>query len=327
MPRVLLTGFGPFGSHEINPSEVIVNSFPSLIPIKNPFGNGSSEVSIEKRILSVDENGSGWTANELDSREWDAILHLGLCGECTRPRIELRAQDKLDMRIPDNSGRQQQDMMLSGNGDLHTPLPVKKWGLEEWDVGSELSYNAGTYICNETYFRTLESLNSHQFAIPCLFLHLPSYDYLSKQDATKLVRQMLAHMLYKPSIRVAAGMFTSNKGILAMKRGPNEPKAGKWEFPGGTIEENETPEQTLLRELSEELAVDATIIRKAGVWSHNYPFMGVEIHGYIVESENLDHIQLKVHSEVKWISTEDDLNLDWLEADIPIVKALLKEFH
>ena len=49
MPRVLLTGFGPFGSHEINPTESIVNTFPSILPIKNPFGPGSCEVSIEKR--------------------------------------------------------------------------------------------------------------------------------------------------------------------------------------------------------------------------------------------------------------------------------------
>ena len=67
------------------------NNTISLIPIKNPFGRGSSEVLIEKRILSVDESGSRWTANELNKREWDAILHLGLCGECTSPRIELRS--------------------------------------------------------------------------------------------------------------------------------------------------------------------------------------------------------------------------------------------
>ena len=90
MPRVLLTGFGPFGEHEVNPTEAIVQLFPSLIPIKNPFGKGSSEVSIEKRVLTVDELGSQWTAHELASREWDAILHLGLCGQCTRPRIEVR---------------------------------------------------------------------------------------------------------------------------------------------------------------------------------------------------------------------------------------------
>ena len=44
MPRVLLTGFGPFGTHQQNPTETIVKSFPSLLPIKNPFGRGASEV-------------------------------------------------------------------------------------------------------------------------------------------------------------------------------------------------------------------------------------------------------------------------------------------
>ena len=57
MPRVLLTGFGPFGSHDVNPTQAIVEKFPSLLPIKNPFGRGSSEMSIEKLVLSVDEKG------------------------------------------------------------------------------------------------------------------------------------------------------------------------------------------------------------------------------------------------------------------------------
>ena len=43
MPRVLLTGFGPFGSHEINPTESIVSTIPTILPIKNTFGPGSSE--------------------------------------------------------------------------------------------------------------------------------------------------------------------------------------------------------------------------------------------------------------------------------------------
>ena len=90
MPRVLLTGFGPFGSHEENPTESIVNAFPSLLPIKNPFGRGSSEMSIEKRILSVDHAGSIWTATQLDAREWDAILHLGLCGDAHGLELNFR---------------------------------------------------------------------------------------------------------------------------------------------------------------------------------------------------------------------------------------------
>ena len=86
--------FGPFGSHDVNPTEALVESFPSLLPIKNPFGNRSRRFR-RKRILSVDQQGSIWTANELEMREWDAILHMGLCGECTHPRIELLAEDIL----------------------------------------------------------------------------------------------------------------------------------------------------------------------------------------------------------------------------------------
>lgn len=323
MPRVLLTGFGPFGSHDVNPTEEIIKTFPSLLPITNPFGRGSSEVSIEKHVLSVDKNGSHWTAQELDRREWDAILHLGLCGECTVPRIELRAQDCLDMAIPDNSGRHVRNATLSGIGDLHTQVPVKKWNTQEWTVGVDLSLDAGRYICNETFYRTQEALNNHKFAIPCLFLHLPTTDHFSQKDATSLIRNMLAHMLYKPSIRVAAGIFLSDKGFLAMRRGDDEPKPGKWEFPGGTIEHNETPEEALLRELNEELSIEATIIKRVGRWDHTYPFLHVEIHCYLVESSNLEEMKMTVHSDRKWISSQDDLDLDWLEADIPIVKSLL----
>ena len=172
-----------------------------------------------------------------------------------------------------------------------------------------------------------EALNKHKFAIPCLFLHLPSTDKVSIHDATKLVRKMLAHMLYKPSMQVAAGMFLSENGFLAMRRGEDEPKSGKWEFPGGKIEADETPEAALLRELSEELKIEANIIKKLGVWQHTYPFLHVEIHGFLVESSQFEDMQLTVHSEMKWISSQEDLDLDWLEADIPIVKHLLKMNH
>ena len=55
--------------------------------------------------------------------------------------------------------------MLSGTGDLKAAVPVKKWGIEDWEVDIELSKDAGRYICNETYYRTLEALQTHKFAI------------------------------------------------------------------------------------------------------------------------------------------------------------------
>ena len=102
------------------------------------------------------------------------------------------------MRIPDNSERQVNDVVLSGTGDLKTAVPVKKWGINRWDTDVDMSMDAGRYICNETYYRTLEALNKHKFAIPCLFLHLPSIEHLSHKEASKLVHTVLAHMLNHP---------------------------------------------------------------------------------------------------------------------------------
>ncbi len=50
MPRVLLTGFTPFGNRVENISEKIVHAMPTVLPIRNPFGPGGSEISIEKKF-------------------------------------------------------------------------------------------------------------------------------------------------------------------------------------------------------------------------------------------------------------------------------------
>jgi len=60
-------------------------------------------------------------------------------------------------------------------------------------------------------------------------------------------------------IRVAAGVITDNDKVLITRRALKENFAGGWEFPGGKIELNETPEDCLIRELKEELNIDISI--------------------------------------------------------------------
>ena len=323
MPRVLLTGFLPFGEHVENISEKLVTAMPSVLPVKNPFGPGRSEISIEKKILTVDVAGSTWTKDELESREWDAILHLGLCGECTEARLELRAQDALDMKIPDNSGRQVAQAEISGKGDLMTPVQVKRWDIDSWKIQPTLSHDAGRYLCNETYYQTLDALGMSDVDVPCLFLHLPDTSHLVTSDGIQLIRDVIAHMLYRPSIQVAAGIFHSETQYLAMQRSDSEIGKGKWEFPGGTVEANESPEEAMIRELKEELDVESIINEKLGIWSFTYPFLHVELHGFLVSTEDSLHSSsLTVHKSMKWVNSEESSELDWLEADLPIVKHL-----
>lgn len=323
MPRVLLTGFMPFGEHLENISEKLVNSMPTVLPVRNPFGPGGSEISIEKKILTVDAEGSIWTKDQLESREWDAILHLGLCGKCTDPRIELLAQDALDMNIPDNSGRQIVQETIGGSGDLMTPVQVKRWNINSWKIKPKLSNDAGRYLCNETYYRTLDALRASDVDVPCLFLHLPDSSHLATSDGIQLIRDVISHMLYRPSIQVAAGVFHTETQYLAMQRSDSEIGSGKWEFPGGSVEVNESPEEAMIRELKEELDVESIINKKLGIWSFTYPFLHVELHVFLVSTEDsLDSSSLTVHKSMKWVNSENSSELDWLEADLPIVKHL-----
>ena len=323
MPRVLLTGFMPFGEHLENISEKLVNSMPTVLPVRNPFGPGGSEISIEKKILTVDAEGSIWTKDQLESREWDAILHLGLCGECTDSRIELLAQDALDMNIPDNSGRQIVQETIGGSGDLMTPVQVKRWNINSWKIKPKLSNDAGRYLCNETYYRTLDALRASDVDVPCLFLHLPDSSHLATSDGIQLIRDVISHMLYRPSIQVAAGVFHTETQYLAMQRSDSEIGSGKWEFPGGSVEVNESPEEAMIRELKEELDVESMINKKLGIWSFTYPFLHVELHVFLVSTEDsLDSSSLTVHKSMKWVNSENSSELDWLEADLPIVKHL-----
>ena len=70
--------------------------------------------------------------------------------------------------------------------------------------------------------------------------------------------------------RVVAGIFVRGGEILCCQRPASDPFPFKWEFPGGKIEPNESPEQALVRELEEELAVRATIGPLVETMRHSY---------------------------------------------------------
>jgi 8-oxo-dGTP diphosphatase len=79
----------------------------------------------------------------------------------------------------------------------------------------------------------------------------------------------------------------------------------------------------MIRELKEELGVDSVINQKLGVWSFTYPFLHVELNVFLVSTEDsLDSSMLSVHSSMQWVTSESASELDWLEADLPIVKHL-----
>ena len=96
----------------------------------------------------------------------------------------------------------------------------------------------------------------------------------------------------------------------------------KWELPGGKIESNETSEQCLIREIKEELNIEIEIVKSLTPSSHVYPSISIKLIPFICK-HIAKEIILKEHISFKWLNTNELLDLDWADADIPILKQYL----
>ncbi len=130
------------------------------------------------------------------------------------------------------------------------------------------------------------------------------------------------------TIEVVAGVIRFENQYLCVQRGASKYEYihHKYEFPGGKIEEGESEEQALRRELKEELEIEIkSIIKKLSIVDHQYPDFRLIMHPYLCEPMS-NNIQLKEHIDFKWLSKNELQKLDWAAADLPIVKELQNEF-
>lgn len=93
----------------------------------------------------------------------------------------------------------------------------------------------------------------------------------------------------------------------------------KWEFPGGKINEGESPEECLRRELTEELGIEVTIGEPLTVSTHHYPSFTITLYPFVCEIVS-GEITLHEHSAMVWLPVEELHMLDWAEADCPVIR-------
>ncbi|MEN0056936.1 MAG: (deoxy)nucleoside triphosphate pyrophosphohydrolase [Mucilaginibacter sp.] len=118
-------------------------------------------------------------------------------------------------------------------------------------------------------------------------------------------------------------IVNADKQIFVAQRGPTMALPLKWELPGGKIEPSESEEDCLIREIKEELSIDIKIIKSLSANIHNYPKISIKLIPFICELIG-GKIELKEHVQFKWLKKTELLDLDWAEADIPIVKNYIK---
>ena len=126
-------------------------------------------------------------------------------------------------------------------------------------------------------------------------------------------------------VEVVAAIIEHNDKILCVQRGENKLPyiSKKYEFPGGKIEPGESKEETIIREIREELNMEISITKEFITVNHEYPDFYLTMHSYICSCENTS-VTLTEHIDYKWLSISEMDQLDWAAADIPIVKKLVK---
>ncbi len=112
--------------------------------------------------------------------------------------------------------------------------------------------------------------------------------------------------------------------VLCAQRSEQMKLPLKWEFPGGKVEEGETLEACLKREIQEELAVEIEVIEKMA--SHNHAYQANKVIELIPFRCRIltGQIQLREHKQILWLKKEALLRLDWAEADVPIVRNYIR---
>lgn len=123
------------------------------------------------------------------------------------------------------------------------------------------------------------------------------------------------------TIEVVAAIIEEDGQILATERGYGE-YAGGWEFPGGKVETGETPEEALVREIDEELAVKIEIDRFVMTVDYDYETFHLTMHCYLARLTQGETITLLEHSAAQWVNRESIDAINWLPADIAVVNEL-----
>lgn len=108
--------------------------------------------------------------------------------------------------------------------------------------------------------------------------------------------------------------------IFATARGYGEFKGG-WEFPGGKIEEGESPEQALKREIMEELDTEISVGELIHTIEYDYPAFHLSMDCFWCEVVS-GNLVLKEHEAAKWVTKNELDSVDWLPADITLIDVL-----
>jgi len=122
----------------------------------------------------------------------------------------------------------------------------------------------------------------------------------------------------KKHIHVVGAVIIEDGKILCAQRGETKTLAYKWEFPGGKIEEGETPQDALKREIEEEMDCMIEIGEWIETTEYEYDFAVIHLTTFYCQLIKGKPV-LNEHVAICWLPPQELMSLDWAPADIPAV--------
>jgi 8-oxo-dGTP diphosphatase len=121
---------------------------------------------------------------------------------------------------------------------------------------------------------------------------------------------------------VTCAIIEKEGKILIARRAIGQKLAGKWEFPGGKVEDGESPEECLKRELEEEFGIKVEVGEFITSNKHHYDHISIELLAFQVKFIS-GEFTLTDHDTIEWVVPEELLNYDLAAADVPIAREII----
>ncbi|MDL2292862.1 hypothetical protein LJC17_04690, partial [Acholeplasma sp. OttesenSCG-928-E16] len=177
MPRILLTAFEPFDKNKTNYSLEILN-----------------ELEIKDKVILpvIFFEASNILLKKL--KNYNYCLMLGEARSRTKISLEKVAINYIDARIPDNSNKTINNQLIIPNGPDAYFSNIDIYSLFDSLKCKEnisVSYSAGTFVCNELYYRVLNQISKNKLPTKALFIHIPNLENLSKEDVKNAIDEII----------------------------------------------------------------------------------------------------------------------------------------
>lgn len=168
MRRVIVTGFDPFNNETLNPSFEAVRQLPDTIL--------DAEI-IKLELPTAFEKGAASLKETIMQNFPEIVICVGQAGGRDKISVEQVAINLIEARIPDNDGVQPLGKTIREDGEnaYFSNLPVKAMvkSIQDHEIPAEISYSAGTFVCNEIMYQLLYMIQNEFPSIRGGFIHVP----------------------------------------------------------------------------------------------------------------------------------------------------------